>query len=112
MARPRLERIARDFVNHYSSHWGTGKAMFVALNRVSAVMMYELVQSFWQEKISELEKKLSLVGVDEALSRKIDWMKETDMHVIISSSQNEEAYFQKWGIQILPYRKLLTMTSG
>lgn len=108
MARPRLERIARDFVNHYSSHWGTGKAMFVALNRVSAVMMYELVQSFWQEKISELEKKLSLVGVDEALSRKIDWMKETDMHVIISSSQNEEAYFQKWGIQILPYRKLLT----
>lgn len=108
MAKPRLEAIARDFVDHYSFHFGEGKAMFVALNRVAAVKMYELVQKYWLDKIAALEKETPEKEEDkDALARRISWMKTTEMHVIISPSQNEAEYFKEWDIDILPYRELL-----
>ena len=41
----RLETIAQDFVNHYSELWTTGKAMFVCVNKTTAVRMYNLAIS-------------------------------------------------------------------
>ena len=38
-------------------------------------------------------------------NRKLKWMKETDMAVIISQEQNEIATFQKWGLNIEPHRE-------
>ena len=35
----RLDRIAKDFVNHYSDIWQTGKAMFVSVDRLTSVQM-------------------------------------------------------------------------
>lgn len=107
MARPRLESIARDFVHHYSELWTSGKAMFVCLNRVACVMMYDLVQTYWQEEIARQEKELkSIKDQQEAQvrKRKIAWMKETEMAVVVSSEQNEEKDFQKWGLDIGPHR--------
>lgn len=43
-AEPRLKSIARDFVNHFSDLWTSGKAMFVCLNKVTCVRMYNYVQ--------------------------------------------------------------------
>lgn len=43
-AEPRLRSIAYDFVNHYSDLWTSGKAMFVCLNKVTCVRMYNYVQ--------------------------------------------------------------------
>ena len=34
-SEPRLDTIARDFVEHYSDLWTTGKAMFVCVNKVT-----------------------------------------------------------------------------
>lgn len=96
MARPRLESIARDFVNHYSDRWNSGKAMLVVLNRVTCLMMYNLVQQFWQEKIEALEKEIQGASSKEAvmlMQEKVQWMKETEMHVVLSSSRNEVSYF-------------------
>lgn len=42
-AEPRLRSIARDFVSHYSDLWTSGKAMFVCLNKVTCVRMYNYV---------------------------------------------------------------------
>ena len=39
-AEPRLRAIAKDFVGHYSNLWTTGKAMFVCLNKVTALNDY------------------------------------------------------------------------
>ena len=39
-AEPRLRSIARDFAGHYSDLWTSGKAMFVCLNKVTCVRMY------------------------------------------------------------------------
>ncbi|MDO4543160.1 MAG: type I restriction endonuclease subunit R [Clostridia bacterium] len=106
-ATPRLDAIARDFVEHYSELWTTGKAMFVCVNKVTCVRMYNLVEHYWQKKIAELEVKHSVASQQEALEleRKIAWMKETEAAVIISQEQNEIQTFKNWGLDILPHRK-------
>ena len=105
-SEPRLDTIARDFVEHYSDLWTTGKAMFVCVNKVTCVRMYNLAQKYWAEKITELEAELKTVTQQEAqeLERKIAWMKETEMAVIVSQEQNEIQIFKNWGLDILPHR--------
>ena len=105
-SEPRLDTIAHDFVEHYSELWTTGKAMFVCVNKVTCVRMYNLAQKYWAEKIKELEAELKLATQQEAqeLERKISWMKETEMAVIVSQEQNEIQTFNNWGLDILPHR--------
>ncbi len=106
-AEPRLRAIAKDFVGHYSDLWTTGKAMFVCLNKVTCVRMYNFVQEYWQEEIKVLEQKIaSTVSYQEQmeLSRKLKWMKDTEMCVVISQEQNEIQTFKKWNLDILPHR--------
>lgn len=106
-AGPRLKAIARDFVTHYSDLWTTGKAMFVCLNRVTCVRMYNFVQHYWKEEIKRLEKQIRSVTQQEAqeLSRKLEWMKQTEMAVVISQEQNEIQDFQTWELDIRPHRE-------
>lgn len=106
-AQQRLESIAKDFVSHYSDIWTSGKAMFVCLNKVTCVRMYDLAQKYWAEEISRLEKEYKNAGQQEAqeLDRKLKWMKETEMAVVISQEQNEIQTFQKWGLDIKTHRQ-------
>ena len=105
-AEPRLNSIARDFVSHYSDLWTSGKAMFVCLNKVTCVRMYNLVQKYWELEIAELEKRIQHVTQQEAqeLTRKLKWMRETEMAVVISQEQNEIQTFKKWDLDIIPHR--------
>lgn len=106
-AEPRLDAIAKDFVNHYTDLWTSGKAMFVCLNKVTCVRMYNLAQKYWAEKIVEVENAIKTATQQEAmeLQRKLDWLKETEMCVVVSQEQNEIKTFQKWGLDIMPHRK-------
>ena len=105
-AEPRLRSIARDFVKHYSDLWMSGKAMFVCLNKVTCVRMYNYVQEYWQEEIRALETKIKTATQQEAqeLERKLTWMRETEMAVVISQEQNEIQTFQKWDLDIRYHR--------
>ena len=106
-AEPRLRAIAKDFVGHYSDLWTTGKAMFVCLNKVTCVRMYNFVQEYWQEEIKALEQKIASTVSDQEqmeLSRKLKWMKDTEMCVVISQEQTEIQTFKKWDLDILPHR--------
>jgi len=106
-AQPRLDSIARDFVGHYSDLWTSGKAMFVCLNKVTCVRMYDLVQKYWAEEIKRLEAQIRTVEQQEVkeLERKLAWMRETEMAVVISQEQNEIQTFQKWGLDIKTHRE-------
>jgi len=103
----RLDRIAQDFVNHYTELWTSGKAMFVCINKITAVRMYNLAQMYWALQIAQVEKSLETATQQEhmEISRKLKWMKETEMAVIISQEQNEIGTFQKWGLDIKPHRE-------
>lgn len=106
-AEPRLDAIAKDFVEHYSDVWTSGKAMFVCLNKVTCVRMYNLAQKYWAQKITETEaalKKATSQQEYQEVERKLQWLKETEMAVVISQEQNEIQTFKKWGLDILPHR--------
>ena len=105
-AKSRLQSIAQDFVRHYSDLWTSGKAMFVCLNKVTCVRMYDYVQKYWQKEIERLKNRIKNVSQQEAqeLRRKLQWMEETEMAVVISQEQNEIQTFKKWGLDIQYHR--------
>ena len=105
-AEPRLRAIAKDFASHYSDLWTSGKAMFVCLNKVTCVRMYNYVQEYWQQQIEDLKAQLRTATQQEAqeLNRKLTWMQETEMAVVISQEQNEIKTFEKWGLDIRYHR--------
>ena len=105
-ATPRLERIARDFAGHYSDLWTSGKAMFVCLNKVTCVRIYDLVQKYWAIEINALKEQIKGASQQEVqeLERKLQWMQETEMAVVISQEQNEVQTFRKWGLDIQTHR--------
>lgn len=105
-AEPRLRAIAKDFASHYSDLWTSGKAMFVCLNKVTCVRMYNYVQEYWQQQIEALKAQLRTATQQEAqeLNRKLTWMQETEMAVVISQEQNEIKTFEKWGLDIRYHR--------
>lgn len=107
MSEPRLCAIARDFVTHYTGIWESGKAMFICVNKVTCVMMYNYVQEEWARAIAREKDKLKSMGQQEALEqqRKIAWMESTEMAVVISQEQNEVARFRAWGLDIEPHRR-------
>lgn len=109
-ATKRLERVARDFVWHYSTSWQSGKAMMVCIDKVTCVRMYDLISRFWDERIAELEKELkTVVAEDERQIREqqLAWMRETRMAVVVSEEQGEVEKFRNWDVDIIPHRRLL-----
>ena len=107
-AEKRLRTIALDFVRHYSDLWTSGKAMFVCYNKVTCVRMYNYVQEYWKEAIDELKAKIKACHSQQEtqeLQRKLDWMLETDMAVVVSQEQNEIQTFDKWGLDIKTHRE-------
>ena len=109
----RLNQVARDFVQHYSRAWETGKAMLVCIDKVTCVRMYKLIIKYWDERISELETELTTAArkQDEQeetyLQQHIHWMRETRTVVVISEEQGEVDKFRKWDLDITPHRRLI-----
>lgn len=106
-AEPRLRAVAKDFVQHYSDLWTSGKAMFVCLNKVTCVRMYKFVNEYWDEEIENLERQKENASQQEMmeLERKLKWMKETEMAVVISTDPNEIKTFEKWKLDIKYHRE-------
>jgi type I restriction enzyme R subunit len=103
----RLEKIAKDIVEHFMGRGQEGKAMVVCIDKATAVRMYDKVQRYWKQYLGDLESKLAVSSVEEsdALRDKVRYMKETDMAVVVSQSQNEVEEMRKKGLDIKPHRK-------
>jgi len=105
----RLDRIAADVVDHFMQRGLAGKAMYVAINKKTAVKMHDKVQTYWLQKTKEVQKELVAYKLssrdDETLQQRYAFMKETDMAVVVSQSQNELKEFKKEGLDILTHRK-------
>ena len=80
--------------------------MFVCLNKVTCVRMYNYVQEYWKEEIKKLKAKIKKATQQEAqeLERRLKWMQETEMAVVISQEQNEIQTFKKWDLDIKYHR--------
>ena len=109
-ASKRLDQIARDFVRHYAASWENGKAMFVCIDKLTCVKMHDLIRKYWKEETKAVETKLYAAEDEQEeqfLRRQLAWMRETIAAVIVSEEQNEDEKFAKWGLDILPHRKVM-----
>lgn len=109
-AEKRLDLIAKDFVEHFSTEWESGKAMFVAIDKITAVRMHKLIWKYWLERIGELEKALGQAADEQDLvyrQRQLSWMRETLSAVVISEEQGEVEKFRKWDLDIISHRRLM-----
>ena len=109
-APDRLDAVARDFVSHYTTAWESGKAMLIAIDKVTAVRMHVLIEKHWRDRVSRLEGELSSAASGEdrlALERQLVWMKNTKIAVVVSEEQGEVAKFRNWGLDIEPHRRLI-----
>jgi type I restriction enzyme R subunit len=57
-ARKRLNSIAKDVVWHFCNRGYKGKGMFIALDKLTAVKMYDLITHHWKNYVEQLEKIL------------------------------------------------------
>ncbi|ANF25009.1 type I restriction endonuclease subunit R [Stutzerimonas stutzeri] len=131
-----LNDVATDFVEHFHQRWrlmeappragqpinygGNAKALFVCIDKVTCVKMAIRIKSKWAEKIQALEIKLlddqapfitKGKPFSEGLRRDaalIEWMKTTQIHPIFSSDQNEIQDFSQEGIDVKPYREVIS----
>lgn len=109
-AEERLRQVARDFVEHYSTAWGRGKAMLVCIDKVTCVRMHGFIQDYWDERVRELEAEKNRCSDEQEavqLQNRIDWMNETRIAVVISEEQGEVETFRKWDLDVKPHRKLI-----
>lgn len=109
IAKPRLDAIAKDAVWHFCNRGYKGKGMFISLDKLTTVRMYDLITHYWKLTVEQLEKEITKgkYGDQEFLekSRELQWIKETEICVVVSSEQNEIQKFQKWDLDIEPHRE-------
>ncbi|WP_163379445.1 type I restriction endonuclease subunit R [Cyclobacterium sp. SYSU L10401] len=107
-AEPRLDAIAKDLVWHFNERGYQGKAMFVALDKPTAIRMHQLVMKYWPEYLAELQAQIdSSNDPQEAqeLHRKYEKVQTTEVCVVVSSEQNEVDKFRKMGLDIETHRR-------
>ena len=88
----RLDKVASDIVDHFMGRGYQGKAMVVAIDKPTAVKMYDKVQKYWKNYIDSLKMNVSYAtssSEKESLQETISFMENTDMAVVVSSEQNE-----------------------
>jgi len=103
----RLEAVAKDVVTHFTGRGFQGKAMMVCIDKATAVRMYDKVKKHWSNRIAELQAELAKAKDDarREIQANLDFMKETDMAVVVSQGQNEIADMTEKGLDIKPHRK-------
>jgi type I restriction enzyme R subunit len=104
----RLDAIAKDLVWHFNERGYQGKAMFVALDKPTAVRMYNLAMKYWPEYIDELKQRIDKTDDQQEelkLKHHLKRVEETEVCVVVSSEQNEVQKFAKLGLDIEKHRK-------
>ena len=107
-AESRLRAIAKDLVWHFNERGYQGKAMLVALDKPTAVRMYDYVMEYWPEYLMELQQRItkaSDIQEEQELQRKYNLVAATEVCVVISSEQNEIDKFKKMNLEIEPHRR-------
>jgi type I restriction enzyme, R subunit len=102
----RLDQIAQDLVRHFSARGYLGKAMFVAIDKATAVRMHNKVRASWDQELAARENQLAAAPAEarRALTERLEWMRSVDMAVVVSQSQNEIDDLKQKGLDILPHR--------
>lgn len=106
----RLDTIAKDIVYHFPRRGYLGKGMMIAVDKFTAVKMYDKVQRYWKVELKNIRKQIkdSSNEFERARLKKIiEYMRKVDMAVVISEEAKEEKKFTEQGLNIKPHRERL-----
>lgn len=104
----RLETIAKDIVYHFPRRGYLGKGLVISVDKFTAVKMYDKLQYHWREAIKDLRKQISQTFNREEIARLteiLDFMRTTEMAVVLSEGADEEKKFAKQKLDIKPHRE-------
>lgn len=103
----RLDKVAEDVALHFAMRGYRGKAMFVAIDKATAVSMHGRVKQAIDRLIVADETALKTAHEAEgaAIAERLQWLRELDMAVVVSQGQNEVDDLRKKGLDILPHRE-------
>lgn len=106
-APDRLDKVAEDVALHFAMRGYRGKAMFVAIDKATAVAMHDRVKGAIARVIAQDEERLKAAHEAEgaAIAERLMWLHELDMAVVVSQGQNEIDDLRKKGLDILPHRE-------
>jgi len=107
-AKRRLQAIAKDVVQHFCNRGYKGKAMLVCIDKVTAVKMYNFITAALEEYIVQAERQLPKEEDDQELLSKaqnLQWIKESEVAVVVSGEQNEIDKFKAWDLDITIHRE-------
>lgn len=110
-ADDRLETIAKDIVYHFPRRGYLGKGMVITIDKFTAVKMYDKVKRLFETEKRTIQRQINeSVDKDEKedLRRTLDWMRKTDMAVVVSEEAGEDEKFEKQGLDIKTHRKRLS----
>lgn len=103
----RLETIAKDIVAHFPTRGYFGKAMVVSIDKFTTVIMYDKVKHYWGESMKKLQKQITRTTSaieKQRLQTQLDYMRSTQMAVVISGEDGEEEKFARRNLLIKPHR--------
>lgn len=104
----RLDTIARDIVYHFPRRGYLGKGMVIAVDKFTAVRMFDKVQAQWKAALKDLVGRISKSknDVEKARLKKIvEFMRGVDMAVVVSAENGEEEKFKAQKLDIKPHRE-------
>jgi type I restriction enzyme R subunit len=106
-APDRLDKIADDVAQHFAMRGYRGKAMFVAIDKATAVAMHDRVKASVARMIAEDEARLKTAYEAEgaAIAERLQWLRELDMAVVVSQGQNEIDDLRQRGLDMKPHRE-------
>jgi type I restriction enzyme, R subunit len=106
----RLDKIANDIVYHFPRRGYLGKGMMIAVDKFTAVKMYDKVQAAWKAELKRLRGLVKSTGndIERARFKKIiEFMRAVEMAVVISDPSADKERFENAGLNIEPHIKRL-----
>jgi len=103
----RLDTVASDIVRHFLGRGFQGKGFVVSIDKATAVRMYDKVRRFWAFETERVRELLAAGETSEETRQRLQVLETTDMAVVVSAAQNEQAEMTALGLDITPHRKRL-----
>jgi type I restriction enzyme R subunit len=79
----------------------------ISIDKATAVRTFDMVQKHWKTALARLRKEAA--GADPMdrpeLEKRLEFLEQTDMAVVVSSAQNEIEEFKRKGLDIARHRK-------
>lgn len=111
----RLKVIAKDIVEHFPYREYRGKAMVISIDKFTTVKMYNFVKTYWEDEKQKINRQIS-----EATTQKereeyraiLQFMRKTEMYVVVSKDGKDEDKFAKRGLDIKPHHDAMAKKYG